>query len=1286
MAPKRFTYRSQHFALTMPQFEAQYPLSPMQEGMLFHALYAPESDIYFGQAHWSLYGPLDVGVFHSAWQSVVDRHPILRTSFDWARSGRPLQRVHRDAVVPLELIDWRARSQAERDRCFREFLRSDRERGFTLQTAPILRITVIRMEDEQHHVVWSTHHVLVDGRSVNLIVREVLECYNNHLDGAGKCLPKGTPYSEFVGWVGKQDTLAAERFWREFLHGFTTPTSFRRTPLGTDETQRAIATQHCEIRLSRPELHALHALARSSDVTLNVVLTTAWAILCSRYSRSSDVVFGIPVGSGGRGAPRHPSLTGLLINTLPLRVAFSPDCPTRVLLQRVKLDLKVVSDHAYSSLVDIAAWSDVPPALPLFDNIVVFDNASLHRLSRQHGRLHVGPLSFEQYSNYPLNLIVQRGDRLVLKATYSERDFDAETIRRLLDHLRNLLRSMAQNPDDAVSSLQYAEPEEPHRDRGDWNTPRIESDEKTLLAAFAEIVRRFPENVAASQGGVDLTYAQLDERANRFARVLEERGVGPEVVVALALERSIELIVSIVAVAKTGGAFLCIDVDGPVERNAWIVADAGVAVVVSRRALAVVLPTVERVFLDDDIAREYPTTGPPEAGSPHSLAYVIYTSGTTGEPKGIAVEWCSLTNLACWHADAFGISARDRVSQIASPIFDAMVWEIWPNLSRGACICIPPDDIRASPAQLQSWLVSQRVTVAFVPTPLTETLLALQWPAETSLRTLLTGGDVLHTRPGRFLPFALVNNYGPSECTVVATSGVISPDDDGHHLPSIGQPIAGVEIYLLDADGHPVPAGVPGEIFIGGQGVARGYINRPDITAERFIQCPIQGQSTRLYRTGDLARRAPDGSIHFMGRLDGQIQLRGYRIEPGEIEAVLCRHPGVAEAVVVVRELDAREMLIAYVVAARGTDLHTQTIRRFLQAKLPRYMIPTCFVAVEHLPITANGKIDRARLPAPLLSSQTIFPEQAAAVSSLEQAIVEIWKSTLHLDAVGCDDNFFDLGGNSLLAIELLETIRLHVHRDLSLPGFFAAPTVRGLARLCEEPPTTSSTGILVPIQPVGSRPPFFCAAPVLGTVFPYYDLAYLMKPDQPFYGLQPLGIADRNATSWAIESIARQYVRAIRQVQPEGPYHIGGWSFGGLVAFEMARQLVEEGEIVPLLLVLDTPAPGLHLRMRPSQTVRVVGETLLGGAWGYLCDYEYLAAESGGRTPQRSMWSRFGRRLAVGRGLLRASLRRASIARIVPAKSRLLAYHVPTIREMLWLCRRGIVSTLRYRPQIYDG
>jgi amino acid adenylation domain-containing protein len=559
-----------------------------------------------------------------------------------------------------------------------------------------------------------------------------------------------------------------------------------------------------------------------------------------------------------------------------------------------------------------------------------------------------------------------------------------------------------------------------------------------------------PHGRALVAGDEVLSYLELDRRANQVAQYLRSVGVGPETLVGVCLERSIGMVVSALGILKAGGAYLPLDPSYPGERLAFMLEDAGAPLLLTRRHLATSLPAGKWRILDVDELRtpNYPVVPIERPVSGEDLAYVIYTSGSTGRPKGVQITHASLLNLVFWHQQAFAVQPRDRATQLASPAFDAAVWELWPYLTAGASVYLPADVVRHEPMSLRDWLVAHRITITFVPTPLAERMITLPWPGNTALRLLLTGADTLHGYPPSGLPFTLVNNYGPTECTVVASSGAVPSDECPNQLPSIGRPIANTEIHVLDEQRRPVAVGVTGELYIGGAGIARGYINHPELTAEKFVPNPFSSNpKDRLYRTGDLGRYLPDGQIAFGGRVDDQIKIRGYRIEPSEIITALNRHPEV-EASHVLPSEDALEgkRLVAYLVPRSGSRLSFSALREFLGKLLPDYMVPSLFVLLESLPVTPNGKVDREKLPKP--NAANVLQDKVAPLpqTGLEPRVAEILASLLKVKRVEINDNFFLLGGHSLLGIQVIGRIRDTFGVELPLYRLFEAPTVAELA------------------------------------------------------------------------------------------------------------------------------------------------------------------------------------------------------------------------------------------------
>ncbi|MGG0815881.1 non-ribosomal peptide synthase/polyketide synthase [Paenibacillus alvei] len=1018
-----------------------YPLSPTQQGMLFHTLLSPGSGMYFENMNAVLDGSLDTQALHKAWQTLVNRHSILRTGFLWKDMNHPHQVVYQQATMPYVQDDWRQLSQAEQEQRLQQYLADEKQQGFQLDQAPLMRVGLFRIGlegAEQYRMVWSFHHLLLDGWSVSLLLRELFQLYRSYSQQYEELqLPPSRPYRDYMEWLHEQNLQQAELYWKEQLSGFQTP-----TPLVMEKKQAAAnESSYEELRLELTEKVTANLLSmmKRKQVTMNTMIQGAWAILLSRYSGDSNVVFGATVSGRSANVPNIEAMVGLFINTLPVRVRVNRDDYLMDWLWQLQDEQAEQRLYEYTPLSLIQNCSEVPNGTSLFDSILVFENYPVDAGSETTNELRLQSVETSEQTNYALTLAVVPGAALSLRMLYSKARFDPLTIHRALGHMQMLLEQIA----DADEQVQLKElviltREEQQQLLEDWNNTSNNSAAGSCVHKLVEEqAEKTPDAVAVVSGEQRLTYRELNLRANQLAHHLAKHGVGAEVPVGICMERSAELIIAVLGVLKSGGAYVPLDPHYPKERLRFIVEDTQVPVLLTAADLLDQLPEtaahdMATLCLDSDWARiaQESDEAPKVAVSTANLAYIIYTSGSTGQPKGVQVQHDSLLNLIQWHQEAYQVTEADRATLIAGTAFDASVWEIWPYLTAGAALYIIDDEIRLSPQQLRDWLIESGITLTFLPTPLAERVVSVDWPNETPLRALLTGGDKLHRHPEVELPFALVNHYGPTENTVVATCGMVACGVHTEEAPTIGRPVANTRCYILDANGQPVPIGVPGELYIAGSSLARGYWNRPELTAERFVQDPFRADpNARMYRTGDLCRYSADGEIEYLGRMDDQVKIRGFRIELGEVETVISHHPEVEEASVIARQdASGQNRLVAYIVPAQTqanaeTDnasnaVLTDTLRQYVKDKLPDYMLPSAFVMMDRLPLTPNGKIDRRALPEVDWSSEA--QAYVAPRNAVEEILCSIWAQVLGLEKVGTNDHFFELGGDSILSIQVV--------------------------------------------------------------------------------------------------------------------------------------------------------------------------------------------------------------------------------------------------------------------------
>ncbi len=1041
-----------------------HELTPTQQAMLIYSLYAPDSKAYFEQVCYGYHGPLNLPAFAAAWQRVIQRHDILRTSFSTSDVEQLSQFVHYEASLSFQEHDWRGLPASEQELRRDQFLSEDCERGFELSVAPLIRVAVLQTADEAFWIVVSNHHIILDGWSMSVIRDEVSKCYRELAQGHEANLKAAPEFGDYLQWLGRQSFEHAEEFWRRELDGFLAPNSL---PIDGGRNQTGfVIDSFAEKTLSLPaELtNEIRACAKRQHLTISTLLQGAWAILLSRYSASDDVVFGITVSGRPYDLPDVESLVGLLINTLPVRIKVSAGESSLACLKQIQSNVSSALEFEHCSLKQIQDWSSVPRNLSLFESLLVFENfagsgssfdldGSIELLSTQLSR-----------TNFPLTLVVNPGGELRMQLVYHRSRFAADVIERMLSHLANILEGMVANIAQPLQTLPMLTAAETQKLLVDLNANNKQFPAaQSVTRMFERQVELTPQATAVVGEAESLTYEELNAQANRLAGYLKQFGVGKESRVGIGIPRSREMVVAVLAVLKAGGAYVALDPTYPQDRLDFILADSGVEVLLTQKRLAQHLNghAGKLVCLDTDagVIAEFSSENFAQTSQPADAAYVIYTSGSTGKPKGTVVEQRSLLNFIQAAAEAYGIVETDRVLQFSSLSFDTSAEEIFPALTTGATVVLRTDSMISSTVHFLKACGEFGITVLDLPTAywheLADDLVADNLALPQCIRLVILGGEkALAERLAAWREHVgdsvrLINTYGPTEATIVAT---MCDMGQAELAAPIGRPIANAVVYVLDSMRRLVPLGLPGELYIGGAGVARGYLKRPELTKEKFISNPFNDEhAPRLYRTGDLVCYRPDGNLEFIGRSDNQVKIRGFRVELEEIEQAIRAHPTVAEVIVLAAENGPEKKLIAYVVAARDAQPTTSELRQFLNGKLPAYMVPVAFTFIDSIPLMPNGKTDRRALLNLGQFQNTSAENFQAPRSPLEESIAEIWANVLKLEQPDINENFFELGGHSLLAAKLISNLRRQLHVELNLIDVFQSPTIAKLAALVYE-------------------------------------------------------------------------------------------------------------------------------------------------------------------------------------------------------------------------------------------
>ncbi len=1246
------------------------PLSPGQQRLWFMEQLHPGLPVYCESEAVRLRGNLNVDALEQALNAVIARHEVLRSTIQVAEE--PVQVVHQSWPLKLKKIDLSKLTAPQREAEVARLLTDEPKRPYHLEAEPGIRATLLCVGPQDHVFILMMHHIICDWSSEGVLWRELSAVYRAIVHGESPVLaPLPIQQGDYATWQVQQlaKTGFAEdlAFWENNLRG--------APPLLDLPADRprpgAVSHRGARVRfqLTSELSEALRQCSRLEKTSLFSVFAAALNVLLHRYTGSEDILLGIPIADRDR--PELQSVIGFLLHTHVLRTKISDDLTFRELLARVQrcaLDLYTHRAVPFDQVVRRVQPERNLGFTPLFQVMLNWrDREQEFSFIGLDGMEIESLVADSKTSKFDLTLFVTEEESgICLEAEYSTDLFNEDRIFRMFAHYRSLLTSVAADPGRRIAECQLLTAEERHQLLFDWNRTELDYPrDRSIHQLFEEQTRRTPDAVAVEFGAQRLSYRQLDERADRLASRLHTLGVRPDDLVGISVERSLEMVVGLLGILKAGGTYLPLDPTYPQSRRDFVLEDSGARIVLTRDNLQE--PLDSQANHQPGIRTNDGSQLPIDRHDSTHLAYVLYTSGSTGKPKGVQVSHRAVINLLNSMRLRPGMIAQDTLLSVTTLSFDIFGLELWLPLMIGARVVIAPDAVVKDGAKLASLIKSSGATI-MQATPYTwRLLLESGWEGRPGLK-ILCGGEAWHEDLAtRLLPkcASLWNMYGPTETTIWSAVHEVK---EGEPV-LVGRPIANTQFYVVDSHLQPVPIGVAGELLIGGDGLARGYWNRPQLMAEKFIENPFGADpATRLFRTGDSVRYRVDGTLEFLGRIDHQVKIRGFRIELGEIEAVLRSHPGVREAAVNIAEHAGEKQLIAYLVAHASSKATTAEFRTFAKGSLPDYMVPDAWVFLSALPLTANGKLDRASLPAPSHSPSRVPTASGAPRDVLEQQLTRLWEKVLGIRGVGRHDNFFDLGGHSFAAVRLLAEIKSVTGRELPLAILFQASTVAGIAEILRKDGWTPSWSSLVPMQPGGSKRPLFLVHGAEGNVLLYRQLAHHLGSDQPVYGFQSQGLGGNGRFQSRVEDMAAHYVKELRAFEPTGPYLLGGYCLGGTIALEMAQQLTAQGKSVALLVLIDT----YNLRKISRKSLRRLAPAHLAqNLWFHAANL--LSIRNGGR------WRFVREKLDTAGGRLRTRI--SSVAGSTGiGSSNQERYPRSRVRRM------NDRAALDYMPQQYQG
>ncbi|MCY9393355.1 amino acid adenylation domain-containing protein, partial [Bacillus haynesii] len=1146
------------------EIEKIYPLANMQRGMLFHALEDKESQAYFEQMAINMKGLIDEHLFAETFNDIMERHEILRASIEYEITDEPRNVIIKDRKINLDYHDLRKQSPAEQEQVIQAYRKADREKGFRLNSEPLIRAALMRTGDDSYTFIWTNHHILLDGWSRGIILGELFQMYHMKEAGQKHRLEEARPYSDYISWLKQQDKEAAKAYWRNYLSGFTekSPISVLASSSGHAKYKRKEAV----IELPEQLTGRITELASRNNVTFHTVLQCIWGVLLARYNQTDDVVFGTVISGRDAQVAGIEKMVGLFLNTVPTRIRLEKSQSFKELIKSVQEQALEGRTYHDMNLSEVQSLSELKREL--LDHILIFENYAVDQSAFEtSGKRGAGfvfeEIHAEEQTNYGFNIVAVPGERLVIKLTYDGNIYHDQIIAGIKGHLQQVMEQVVQNEDQSLNDITVLSEAERNRLLYEWNDTKAEYPNQTIYRLFEEQAEKTPDLAAVVCGNDKLTYRELNEKSNQLARYLRNKGVKADTIVAIMAERSPEMVIGIMGILKAGGAYLPIDPDYPEERIKYMLEDSGAAIILVDHRQDLGTLHQEAVELTGDFS-SYPADNPEPASDGDSLAYIIYTSGSTGKPKGVMIRQSGLVNYITWAEHVYVQGEQLDFALYSSIAFDLTVTSIFTPLISGNQVIVYQHSGDGEPLIRKVFRDKKAGIVKLTPSHLS--LVKDMDVSGSSIKRLIVGGEDLKTELAKDITerfdhnIEIYNEYGPTETVVGCMIYQYDADRDRQVSVPIGKPASNVQLYILDERQEVQPVGIAGELYISGDGVAKGYLNKPELTSEKFLPNPfLPGE--RMYRTGDLARMRPDGHIEYLGRIDHQVKIRGYRIELGEIEHQLLRHCDIKEAAVAAKtDQSNNQVLCAYVVSER--DITQEDIKAFLAKELPEYMVPSYLLKLDELPLTPNGKVDLKALPEPDRSAGALL-EYEPPRHELEEKMAAIWEDILNIEQIGINANLFDIGANSLNVMSFVSRLYAELGFRVPFKDIFSKPTIKELSDFLKHAQDvlkdyTDDCMQLTRAEEGGKN--LFCFPPAASMGIAYMGLAKHLK-QHSVYSFNFIPSANR----------IRKYADIIKNIQGEGPYTLIGYSSGGILAFDVAKELNRQGYEVEDLIIIDS-------------------------------------------------------------------------------------------------------------------